>query len=112
MLAWQMIRTDVQAACIVLGIADEVADIIGALQLTELDRIAERRHRHLEPRWADRPSVWCSLLSEALTPESTAMKRVDAYGLQLLTGDLARVSNVPRPPDIRRAHTVSPHPET
>ena len=92
--------------------ADKVAEIIGDLQLTELDRIAERRHRHLEPRWADRPTVWCSLLSEALTPESTAMKRVDAYGLQLLTGDLARVSNVPRPPDIRRAHTVSPHPET
>jgi hypothetical protein len=92
--------------------ADKVAEIIADLQLTELDRIAERRHRHLEPRWADRPTVWCSLLSEALAPQSTAMKRVDAYGLQLLTGDLARVSSVPRPPDARRAHTVSPHPET
>jgi hypothetical protein len=112
MLAWQMIRTDMQAACIMLGIANEVAEIIGALQLTELDRIAERRHRHLEPRWADRPTVWRSLLSEALTPESAAMKRVDAYGLQLLTGDLARASNVPRPLDIRSPRTASPHPET
>jgi hypothetical protein len=27
MLAWQMIRTDTDAACVILGIADEVADI-------------------------------------------------------------------------------------
>ena len=106
MLAWQMIRADMRAACIVLGIADEVAEIIGGLQLTELDRIAERRHRHLEPRWADRPTVWRSLLSEALTPESAAMRRVDAYGLQLLTGDLVGVSKRPRPLDIRSPHTA------
>ena len=62
------------------------------LQLTELDRIAVRRHRHLEPRWADRPAVWRSLLSVASAPESAAMKRVDAYGLQLLTGDLVPIT--------------------
>lgn len=112
MLAWQMIRTDVQAARVVLGIANEVAEIIGVLQLTELDRIADRRHRHLEPRWADRPTVWHSLLSAALAPESAAMQRVDAYGLQLLTGDLASVSKLPRPADIGRARTVSPHQES
>ena len=109
MLAWQMIRADAGAARVILGVADEVADIIGALQLTELDRIAVRRHRHLEPRWADRPAVWHSLLSAALAPEAAAMQRIDAYGLQLLTGDLAPVSKVARPSDIRHAHTVSPH---
>jgi hypothetical protein len=36
------------------------------------------------------------------------MQRVDAYGLQLLTGDLAPVSKTPRRPDIRRGHTVPP----
>ena len=112
MLAWQMIRADVGAARVILGVADEVADIIGTLQLTELDRIAVRRHRHLEPRWANRPTVWHSLLSAALAPESAAMQRVDAYGLQLLTGDLAPVSKTPRRSDIRRAHTVSPQRET
>jgi hypothetical protein len=34
---------DAKAACVILGIADEVAAIIGTLQLTELDRIADRR---------------------------------------------------------------------
>lgn len=70
--------------------------IIGELQLTELDRIAERRHRHLEPRWADRPGVWHSLLSAASAPESAAMKRVDTYGLQMLTGDLVPVRKTSR----------------
>ena len=112
MLAWQMIRTDAKAACIMLGIADEVADIIGTLQLTELDRIADRRHRHLEPRWANRPVVWHSLLSAALAPESVAMQRFDAYGLQLLTGDLAPMSKTPRRPDIPRGHTVPPQQKT
>jgi hypothetical protein len=112
MLAWQMIRTDTDAARVILGMADEVADIIGTLQLTELDRIADRRHRHLEPRWANRPIVWHSLLSAALAPESAAIQRVDAYGLQLLTGDLAPVSKTPRRPDTRRGHTVPPQRET
>jgi hypothetical protein len=112
MLAWQMIRTDANAARVILGMADEVAAIIGTLQLTELDRIADRRHRHLEPRWANRPIVWHSLLSAALAPESAAMQRVDAYGLQLLTGDLAQVSKTPRRPGTRRSHTVPPQRET
>lgn len=67
---------------------DRVAEMIETLQLTELDRIADRHHRHLEPRWPDRPGVWRALLWAASTPHSVAIRRVDAYGLQLLTADL------------------------
>ena len=109
MLAWQVIHTAREKACIVLGMADKVAELIGDLQLTELARIADRRHRHLEPRWGDRPAAWHALLSAASAPESATMKRVDAYSLQLLTGDLLPITKVPRPPDIRRSHTVSHH---
>ena len=112
MLAWQLIRTAGSNACIFLGMANKVAEIIADLQLTELDRIADRRHRHLEPRWADRPAVWHSLLTVASAPEWAATKRIDAYGLQLLTGDLTPMSKVSPRPDIRRPHTVSPHPES
>jgi len=77
MLAWQAVRTDREAARIILGIADSVAEMIGTLQLTELDRIADRHHRHLEPRWADRPSVWHALLSAASATDSGAMRRVE-----------------------------------
>ena len=105
MLAWQAIRTAREKACIVLGMAEKVAEIIGDLQLTELDRIADRRHRHLEPRWADRPAVWRALLAEASAPEWAVMKRVDAYGLQLLTGDLVPISKISRRPDIRGSRT-------
>lgn len=109
MLAWQTIRTAGSKACIFLGMEDKVAEIIAELQLTELDRIADRRHRHLEPRWADRPAVWHSLLTEASAPEWVATKRIDAYGVQLLTGDLLPISRISRRPDIRHPHTVSPH---
>jgi hypothetical protein len=108
MLAWQVIRTARDNASIILGMADQVAEIIGDLQLTELDRIADRRHRHLEPRWADRPAVWRALLEAALLSETAATKRADAYGLQLLTGDLLPVSRNPRSPDARRLHPVLP----
>ena len=101
MLAWQMIRTDAATAHVILGLEDEVASIIGSMQVTELDRIADRRHRNLEPRWADRPVAWRSLLLAALAPGPAAMQRVDAYGVQLLTGDLVPVT-----------HTVSPQGET
>jgi len=111
MLAWQVIRTAGEKAGIVLGMAEKVAEILGDLQLTELDRIADRRHRHLEPRWADRPGIWRALLF-ASTPESSAMKLVDAYGLQLLTGDLLPISKTSRRPDVRRPQTVSTHPES
>jgi hypothetical protein len=111
MLAWQAIRTAGEKARIVFGMAEKVAEIIGDLQLTELDRIAERRHRHLEPRWADRPVVWRSLLSIASAAEGAAMKQFDAYGLQLLTGDLVPLTKIPRRADARRPHTVSPPPE-
>lgn len=112
MLAWQAIRTSSEKACIVLGMAATVAEIIGDLQLTELDRIADRRHRQLEPRWADRPAAWRAFLTPASASKAAAMKLVDAYGLQLLTGDLVSVSKTFRQPDRRRSHTVPPQPET
>lgn len=111
MLAWQLIRTDMRMASVTLGTADKVAEIIGNLQLIELDRIADRRHRHLEPRWADRPAVWRSLLSVASAPERAATNRFDAYGLQLLTGDLVPITQSSRRADVRRPHTVPPPPE-
>ena len=111
MLAWQAIRTGGEKARIVLGMSQRVAEIIGDLQLTELDRIADRRHRHLEPRWGDRPSVWRALLSAASAPEQPAAKRIDAYGLQLLTGDLVPIPKISRRADVRRPHPVSPPPE-
>lgn len=112
MLAWQVIRAAGSKACISLGMADKVVEIIGGLQLTELDRIADRHHRHIEPRWADRPAVWRSLLAAASPPEWPATKRVDAYGLQLLTGDFMPVNKISRRPEIPRPHAIFPPPDS
>jgi len=43
--------------------------------------------------------------------EVAGSKPVDAYGLQLLTGDLVQAKPA-RPADIQRAHTVLTHPQT
>ena len=40
------------------------------------------------------------------------MKQVDAYGLQLLTGDLVQDIKRTRPTDIPRMHTASTHPQS
>lgn len=112
MLAWQAVRIDRPTACITLGIAKSVAEMIGTLRLADLDRISDRHHRHLKPRWAERPGVWRTLLSAANAASPPSARRTDAYGLQLLTGDLVPISKPPPPLHLRRAHPVPAHRET
>ena len=57
-LAWHTVRTNLDAAVVLLGIAPSVAEIIAKPHLQDLDRIAERQYRHVRPRWEDRPAVW------------------------------------------------------
>jgi hypothetical protein len=67
------------------------AEIIAQLQLTEIDRIAERRFRHLQPRWQDRPNVWRSLLAAAESSSIAALRRADLHALDLVAGELMPV---------------------
>jgi hypothetical protein len=65
-----------------------VAQSIATLQLTDIDRIVEQRHRDMRPRWHDRPLVWRNLLISAQKDDITSMRDFSVYGIQLLTGDL------------------------
>jgi hypothetical protein len=86
-IAWHSLRSDPSAAC-PMGMARQVAPLIAALTLTEIERIAERRFRWLRPRWEDQPAVWRQLLRSAQSVDTRGARDFNLRGLQLLTGDL------------------------
>jgi hypothetical protein len=88
LLAWQGCRADKDTACVLFGMARPVAGLIAGLQLTEIDGIADRRFRHLHPRWHDRPDLWRSLLTTSESPNPAALRRTELQALQLVAGDL------------------------
>lgn len=87
-LAWHSIQADFDAACVLLGMTRSVAETIASLKPSELDRIAERRHRHLIPRWHDRPDFWNQLFVAAQSGNASQLRLIDLHALQLLTGPL------------------------
>lgn len=88
MAAWQAIHSDSDASCILLAMDRDVANVIAHVPITTLDRIADRRHRHLQPRWPDRPEIWRGLLQAAEHEDRRKSHVVDVHGLQLLSSDL------------------------
>lgn len=88
LLAWQGCRAHIETACILFGMSRPAAEVIAGLHLTELDRIADRRFRHLHPRWQDRPDLWRSLLAAAESSSSTPIRRTDLHALALVAAEL------------------------
>jgi hypothetical protein len=87
LLAWHSLRAHRNAACL-LGMTPAVAEVIAGLSLTDMDRIVDRRFRHLRPRWEDRPAVWRQLLQAAQSPDIRRTREVNLRGLQLLVGEM------------------------
>ena len=77
-------------ACL-LGVHPSVGEIIGALSMVEIERVAERRGRYVRPRWEDRPAVWYELIQAACSPDIRRTREVSLQGLHLLAGDLLQV---------------------
>ena len=82
-LAWHTARTDAEASLVLLGITPEVAPMISALRLQDLDKVAERYFRRLRPRWEDRPAVWQQLLICAKSTEVDSAHEFVLHALQL-----------------------------
>jgi hypothetical protein len=87
MFAWHSLRADRNAACL-LGMSSAVSEAIAALSLTDIDRVVDRRFRHLRPRWEDRPAVWRQLLQAAQSTDIRRTRDVNLRGLQLLVGEM------------------------
>jgi hypothetical protein len=88
LLAWNGLRADPVTARILLGMAPGVSEIIAGLRFDEIDRIAQKRFRHVRPRWDDRPAVWRRLLLAAQGDDEKLMGEFNLQGVQLLVGEL------------------------
>lgn len=84
------IQSNASEACL-LGVHPRVAELIGALSMSEIERVAERRGRYVRPRWEDRPAVWHELIQAACSPDIRRTREFCLHGLQLLTGDLLQI---------------------
>jgi len=87
LLAWHTAHAAPHQASL-LGMTADVADIIGRLPITEIERVAEKRFRHARPRWEDRPAVWRRLLLSAQSGSLLRAREFSLYSLQLLTADV------------------------
>jgi hypothetical protein len=87
MLAWHTVRTDTETALVLLGISQPVAEYIGALRLQDIDRIADRHHRRLRPRWEDQPAVWRQLLMCSRAADVNSAHEFVLHALQLTTAN-------------------------
>lgn len=87
-VAWQAVHFQLDTACLLLGMDPAVARLLVDLPVTTLDRMANRVHRCLQPRWSDRLAFWRDLIEAAERNDRAQLRALDAQGLQLLTGDL------------------------
>ena len=92
LLAWNSLRVDPATTQILLGLTTPVAEVIVALRLDEIDRIARTRFRHIRPRWDDRPAVWQRLLIAAQKGDEELLTEFNLHALQLLIGELIPAS--------------------
>jgi hypothetical protein len=93
MLAWYVARMECGAAAVLLGMADEVAGIMMALGLIDIERIAARHGRFLRLRWSESPQMWRALLKATSSNDPDARADVHWHGLQLIGGAILAQSN-------------------
>jgi hypothetical protein len=96
-LACQSLHVDREMARVILGMIPDVAELVANLKLVEMDQIAARWFRHIQPRWNDQPAVWNALLQAAQDNRPRAMQEFSVHGLQLMTGSLLSAKNLESP---------------
>ena len=92
MLAWQGVRADMDVASALFGMHRKVAEVVNAMQLSDIDLLSERHFRRIKPRWADRPSIWRALLLSARAETPAAARDVNLHALRLLAEDACSAS--------------------
>ena len=87
-LAWNGLRSNPEAACVLYGINVGVARFLVRLTLDEIDNISRKHFRVVRPRWEDRPAVWRELILAAQGGEPFPMRTCNLHALRLLTGEI------------------------
>jgi hypothetical protein len=88
MLAWSTVAFERGAASILFGMTPAVGSIIAELGPQDVERIAARHSRHLQPRWEDFPGFWGKLLSAARDGDEDALHEIHLHGMQLIGSEL------------------------
>lgn len=88
MLAWSTVAFERGAASILFGMTPTVGGIIAELGPQDVERIAARHSRYLQPRWADFPAFWGKLLSAARDGDEEALHEIHLHGMQLIGSEL------------------------
>jgi len=70
------------------GLTSGVAEIVRAMTLEEMERIAERYVACMRPRWEERIAIWRRLLEAARKEDSQTLQSIDLHGAQLLAIEL------------------------
>ena len=89
-LVWHSVQSNGAETCL-LGVHPSVAEVIGAFSMSEIERTAERRSRHVRPRWEDRPAVWQELIQAAGSPDIRRAREFSLRALRLLAGELLEI---------------------
>jgi hypothetical protein len=85
--AWHLARAKDGAAQLLLGMAPQCTQLIGACTLPQIHDLAERHADWLRPRWPHRVKVWRELLTAAASGEILALENARMHGLQLLAAE-------------------------
>jgi hypothetical protein len=83
---WHLARANRQLARVVLGMTPACATQVAALQLRDLDWLAEHQPGWVRPRWERHPDIWRHLLRAAEGESDAQLAQVSLRGLQLLAG--------------------------
>lgn len=86
MFGWHLARANRQLARVVLGMTPACAAQVAALQLRDLDWLAETQPGWVRPRWERHPDIWRHLLRAADGDDDAMLKQASLRGLQLLAG--------------------------
>jgi hypothetical protein len=87
-LAWHATRLDRRASSLLVGASPAVAELIAAMRLPDIERLAASQHAQLRPRWEDRGYFWRQLLVAARSGDDEALHELRLHGLQLAGGEL------------------------
>lgn len=86
MFGWHLARANRQLARVVLGMTPNCAVQVAALQLRDLDWLAETQPGWVRPRWERHPDIWRHLLRAAEGDDEVQLTHASLRGLQLLAG--------------------------
>jgi hypothetical protein len=86
--AWSSARSASRVACLLFGMAPEVATLIARLSARDIDRVVKRNLSDLTLRWESRPTFWRELLRAARRTDDEDLTSVYLHSLQLYGGEL------------------------